>query len=82
MSMEGVLDLAMDEEVEKVLSTHKQILDTHEDKIQELQIKSACFVEKFNNLDIIVEDIKTTLSRMETNNLQNTNSMITLNVLT
>jgi predicted nuclease with TOPRIM domain len=72
-----LIDLALDEnDVKEILDDHGKRLEDHDKKIVELQVKSAGFEERFNSIDDKIEDIKTTLNRMETSNLQNMNSMM------
>ena len=60
------------EKIEK----HEQKINHHEDEITALQIRGATNDERFNSIDLQFSEVKSCLTRIENNNYQSTNLLV------
>jgi len=78
-----VLEVAIEDDVlEKLgdheikLKEHDIRLSGHDKQIVELQIKDAGYAERFNSIDLQFVEVKNCLTRIENNNYQSTNLLV------
>ena len=75
--MEEVLDdMSIEPEVEKVLDEHKQILNEHTDKIQQLELDQVAVKSDLTNIKSQMADVKEAIIRFESNSYQTFNSIL------
>jgi len=75
--MEEVLeDMSIEPEVEKVLVEHKQILNEHTDKIQQLELDQVAVKSDLTNIKSQMTDVKEAIIRFESNSYQTFNSIL------
>jgi len=60
------------EKIEK----HDQKINHHDDEITALQIRGATNDERFNSIDLQFSEVKSCLTRIENNNYQSTNLLV------
>jgi len=68
--------MSIEPEVEKVLDEHKQILNEHTDKIQQLELDQVAVKSDLTNIKSQMADVKDAIIRFESNSYQTFNSIL------